>query len=91
MSFLNLHEVEELARATLPAATFEYFAGGACDEVTLAANRRAFEEIALRYRTSPAGSSTNAASVSRNRAPSAPSTTRWSNERLTVILGRTAG
>jgi 4-hydroxymandelate oxidase len=50
MSFLNLHEVEELARATLPAATFEYFAGGACDEVTLAANRRAFEEIALRYR-----------------------------------------
>ena len=50
MSFLNLHEVETLARATLPAATFEYFAGGACDEVTLSANRRAFDEIALRYR-----------------------------------------
>jgi 4-hydroxymandelate oxidase len=50
MSFLNLHEVEALARATLPAATFEYFAGGACDEVTLVANRRAFDELALRYR-----------------------------------------
>ena len=50
MSFLNLHEVEALARATLPAATFEYFAGGACDEVTLNANRRAFDDIALRYR-----------------------------------------
>ena len=46
MSFLNLHEVETLARATLPAATFEYFAGGACDEVTLSANRRAFDELA---------------------------------------------
>ena len=50
MAFLNLFEVEALARATLPAATFEYFAGGACDEVTLAANRRCFEDIALRYR-----------------------------------------
>jgi len=49
MSFLNLHEVEALARATLPAATFDYFAGGACDEVTLAENRRAFEALALRY------------------------------------------
>jgi len=50
LSFLNLHEVEALARATLPAATFEYFAGGACDEVTLTENRRAFDELALRYR-----------------------------------------
>lgn len=50
MSFLNLHEAEGLARATLPAATFDYFAGGACDEVTLAENVRAFQQIALRYR-----------------------------------------
>jgi 4-hydroxymandelate oxidase len=49
MSFLNLHEAEAVARATLPAATFDYFAGGACDEVTLAENRRAFDAIALRY------------------------------------------
>ncbi|HEV8613634.1 MAG TPA: alpha-hydroxy acid oxidase [Gemmatimonadales bacterium] len=48
MTFCNLHEVEALARGILPAATFDYFAGGACDELTLAENRRAFEGIALR-------------------------------------------
>jgi 4-hydroxymandelate oxidase len=50
MTFLNLHEVEALARAALPAQTYDYFAGGANDEVTLLANRRAFEALALRYR-----------------------------------------
>ena len=50
MTFLNLHEVEQLARERLPAQTFDYYAGGANDEVTLAANRRAFEELAIRYR-----------------------------------------
>ena len=50
MDFLNLHEVEALARAALPAQTYDYFAGGANDEVTLLANRRAFEALALRYR-----------------------------------------
>jgi isopentenyl diphosphate isomerase/L-lactate dehydrogenase-like FMN-dependent dehydrogenase len=50
MPFLNLREVEALARARLPAATYDYFAGGANDEVTLAENCRAFETIALRYR-----------------------------------------
>jgi len=48
--FQNLHEVEGLARDRLPAATFDYFAGGAGDEVTIAENRRAFERIGLRYR-----------------------------------------
>ncbi len=50
MTFLNLHEVEQLARERLPAQTFDYYAGGANDEVTLAANRRAFEDLAIRYR-----------------------------------------
>ena len=50
MTFLNLHEVEALARAALPPQTYDYFAGGANDEVTLLANRRAFEAIVLRYR-----------------------------------------
>jgi len=49
-TFLNLHEAEALARARLPAAIFDYFAGGACDEITLAGNRRVFDAIALRYR-----------------------------------------
>lgn len=50
MPFLNLREAESLARERLPAATFDYYAGGACDEVTLAENCRAFDRIALRYR-----------------------------------------
>jgi 4-hydroxymandelate oxidase len=50
MSFLNLHEAEARARELLPAQTYDYFAGGAGDEVTLGANRRAFETLALRYR-----------------------------------------
>src|SRR4026208_1597545 len=49
MSFLNLHEAEAVARAPGPAATVDAFVGGACDEVTLAENRRAFDAIALRY------------------------------------------
>jgi 4-hydroxymandelate oxidase len=48
--FLNLHEVEALARDTLPPATWDYFAGGAEDEITLRANRTAFEQLELRYR-----------------------------------------
>ena len=50
MTFQNLHEAELLARAKLPAETYDYFAGGANDEVTLADNRRAFDDVALRYR-----------------------------------------
>lgn len=50
MTFLNLHEVEILARERLSAQTFDYYAGGANDEVTLGANRRAFEDLAIRYR-----------------------------------------
>src|SRR5918994_6336438 len=36
------------------------------------------------------GSSRNALTSSRNRAPSAPSTVRWSQVSVTVIIGRTA-
>lgn len=50
MTFLNLHEVERLAREILPAPTYDYFAGGANDEITIEANRRAFDELAIRYR-----------------------------------------
>ena len=50
MSFLNCHEAESLARACLPAQTYDYFAGGANDEITVGANRRAFDDLAIRYR-----------------------------------------
>jgi len=47
---MNLLELEALAKPRLPAAVFDYFAGGAHDEITLSENRRAFDAIALRPR-----------------------------------------
>ena len=49
-AFLNLHEVELMAREILPAPTYDYFAGGANDEITLHANRHGFDEISIRPR-----------------------------------------
>ncbi|MGH7647316.1 MAG: alpha-hydroxy acid oxidase [Gemmatimonadaceae bacterium] len=49
-TFVNLLELEALAQPRLPTAVFDYFAGGAHDEITLGANRRAYESIALRPR-----------------------------------------
>lgn len=50
MTFVNLLELEALARGRLPAGVFDYFAGGANDELSLAANRRAFDELWLHPR-----------------------------------------
>ncbi|HLH67304.1 MAG TPA: alpha-hydroxy acid oxidase [Solirubrobacteraceae bacterium] len=47
---LNLADVERLAREALDGATWDYFAGGSGDEVTLRANREAFKRIRLRPR-----------------------------------------
>ncbi len=44
---INLEQYEALAREKLPQASYEYFAGGAADEVTLRENRLAFERISL--------------------------------------------
>lgn len=46
----NLLELEEQARAKIPAPTFHYIAGGAEDEVSLRRNREAFARWALRPR-----------------------------------------
>ena len=48
--YLNLHDLEPLARAKLPAPIFDFIAGGAEDEATLRANRSAFESIEFRPR-----------------------------------------
>jgi 4-hydroxymandelate oxidase len=45
-----VEEFEEAARAKLPQMAFDYYAGGAGDEWTLAENRRAFERWVLRPR-----------------------------------------
>lgn len=47
MGFLNLHELEALAESRLEAGAFGYIRGGAEDEVTLRANRHAFERLRL--------------------------------------------
>src|SRR5690349_7080002 len=48
--YLNLAEIELAARERLTALAYEYYVGGANDEVTVRENRAAFERLALRYR-----------------------------------------
>src|SRR5262249_1672816 len=48
--WINLLELEALAQRRMPRMAFDYYAGGAEDEVTLRENRAAFERIALRPR-----------------------------------------
>jgi len=48
--FLNLAEIEAAARERLTTLAYEYYVGGANDEVTVRENRSAFEQLALRYR-----------------------------------------
>ena len=50
MAFLNLIQCEALARERLAGMAYDYYAGGARDEVTLRENRTAYERLALRYR-----------------------------------------
>jgi 4-hydroxymandelate oxidase len=50
MELLNLGEYEAAARAVLPQMAFDYIAGGADDEVTVAANRAALGRLRLRPR-----------------------------------------
>jgi len=47
--FLNLADVEAAARERLTELAYEYYVGGANDEVTVRENRSAFERLALRY------------------------------------------
>ena len=50
LAFTNLLELEDMARAKIPRATFDYIAGGAEDEVSLRRNREAYAHWALRPR-----------------------------------------
>lgn len=47
---VNLFEYERLAKARMTPMAFDYYAGGAMDEITATANHRAYDEIFLRYR-----------------------------------------
>ena len=46
----NLFDFEGPAREKLPPTVYDYFASGAGDEVTLRANRAAFERLCVHYR-----------------------------------------
>jgi isopentenyl diphosphate isomerase/L-lactate dehydrogenase-like FMN-dependent dehydrogenase len=47
---INISDYETLARARMEPANWDFYAGGSDDEVTLRANRTAFERIRLRPR-----------------------------------------
>ncbi len=47
---VNLNDLEALARERLPQMVYDYFAGGANDEIGIAENRRAWEAVRLRPR-----------------------------------------
>lgn len=44
---INLHELEALARERLDPGAFDYFAGGAADELTLRDNRAGYDRLTL--------------------------------------------
>ena len=48
---INLFDYEREAEQRVPPAHWGYIAGGANDELTLGANRTAFDRIVIRYRT----------------------------------------
>ena len=45
---LNIYDFEALARSRIDPAAYDYFAGGAGDELTVAENCRAFQRITFR-------------------------------------------
>ena len=50
MEFFNLFDAERLAQGNLTHQVYDYFAGGANDEISLNQNRRIYDEMSLRYR-----------------------------------------
>src|SRR5579859_3809207 len=50
MNAINLSDFEVLAREALPKPAFDFFAGGAADEITLRENRSGFDELDLYFR-----------------------------------------
>lgn len=46
-ALLNLDDYEQHAKSLLPKAYYDYYASGACDEVSLRLNREAYQQILL--------------------------------------------
>ncbi len=47
---INIAEYHRAARERLPQMVYDYYAGGAWDELTLGWNERAYDRLGLRYR-----------------------------------------
>ena len=50
MDIINLLELEAAAQRVMEQSAFEYYVGGADDEVTVRENRTAFSKLKLHYR-----------------------------------------
>lgn len=50
MQLVNIFDYEKAAAETLPRMALDYYAGGSGDEVTVTANRQAFEQMFLAYK-----------------------------------------
>ena len=50
MEPINVFDFEQATQASLPKMIYDYYAGGAHDEITLRENRAAYDRIKLRYR-----------------------------------------
>jgi 4-hydroxymandelate oxidase len=48
--FINIADIEAAARAKLPDMVWDFYSGGAQDEITLRENRAAWQRLSLRYR-----------------------------------------
>ena len=48
-TLFSVDAYREQARTRLPAMVYDYYAGGARDEITLHENTRAYDRLALRY------------------------------------------
>ena len=46
-SIINLNDIERLAESVLPQYAYEYYFGGANDEITLRENKQAFQQIRI--------------------------------------------
>lgn len=50
VDLINCQDFENAAKEKLPQLVYDFFAGGAGDELTLCDNRRAYDQIKFRYR-----------------------------------------
>lgn len=50
MEPVNIYDFEKLAQKKLTKMAFDYYASGACDELTVRENHEAFDKIHLKYR-----------------------------------------